>query len=156
MKVLPCRGAFAVWGSASEIPVDPKVAHKQRELGHNSTSFCIDQNSFAIYSVSWKKVFTGISNNGLNWPCKIMMPTMTMRLFFQRRFPTFCDVLRFVSNHFSSKADFISSRCSCLILSEGTCYLKGTCSNQHFFLEIPCIMFLRRCCLCTGHLALPF
>lgn len=75
--MLPCWGAFAVWGSASAIPVDPKVPYEQGDLGHNSTSFCTGQSSFAIFSVSWKKVFTEISDNGLNWPCKIMMYIMT-------------------------------------------------------------------------------
>lgn len=124
-KTLPW-GAFAVWGSASGIAADPKVAYEQ-DLGLHSTSCCIDKNSVAIFRVSWKKVFTGISDNGLNRPNKSMMLcVMTQSLFFH-------DVLRFDSNHFLSKTDLISSRSSFLILLEGTRYLKGTYPSQ------PCV-----------------
>lgn len=118
------------------------VTYQQGDLGHDSTSFCTDQNSSAIFSVSSKKVCTDVSDNGLNWPCKIMMSCMmTGRLFFQRHFPTFHDVLRFDSNHFSSKTDLISTRCSSLTLLEATCYLKGAYSNQMFFLRFPASCF---------------
>lgn len=42
-KTLPCGEAFAVWGCASLIAGD---------LGLHFTSFCIDKNSFAIFSIS--------------------------------------------------------------------------------------------------------
>lgn len=52
------------------------------------------------------------------------------RLFFQGCFPIFHGVLRLDSNHFSSMTDLIPSRCSSLILLEGTCYLNGRHFNQ--------------------------
>lgn len=67
-----CKGKenAALWRSvsvrraASETHVDPKVAHGQGDSGYGSTSFCVDQNSFAIFGVSGKNVFTDISDNG--------------------------------------------------------------------------------------------
>lgn len=97
----PCVGAFAIWGSVPEIHLGPKVVYEQADLGHDPTCSCIDQNPCAIFSVSWEKVSTDTSDNSLNWPCKIMMSCMmTGRLFFQRCFFTFRDVLWFASSHF--------------------------------------------------------